>query len=124
MGNPTCARLARFFGITVDELLGAEQIDEKKLQEEYEARAVEIYRNGDISKTLPIWQEAYHKLPNNIEVKEMLMSIYYDIDKIKYQKEIVELGTEIYNSKQIEIPFFLYCSRLLQSYQGGQYYFG
>lgn len=90
--------LARFFRITVDELLGAEQIDEKKLYEEYEARAAEIYRNGDISKTLPIWQEAYHKLPNNIEVKEMLMSIYFDIDKTKYQKEIVELGTEIYNS--------------------------
>ena len=89
--------LARFFGITVDELLGAEQIDEKKLYEEYEARAADIYRNGDISKTLPIWQEAYHKLPNNIEVKEMLMSIYFDIDKVRYQKEIVELGTEIYN---------------------------
>jgi len=89
--------LARFFGITVDELLGAEQIDEEKLYEEYEARAAEIYRNGDISKALPIWQEAYHKLPNNIEVKEMLMSIYFDIDKVKYQKEIVELGTEIYN---------------------------
>ena len=79
--------LARFFGITVDELLGAEQIDEKKLYEEYEARAAEIYRNGDISKTLPIWQEVYHKIPNNIEVKEMLMSIYFDIDKVKYQKE-------------------------------------
>lgn len=90
--------LARFFGITVDELLGAEQIDEKKLYEEYEARAAQIYRNGDISKTLPIWQEAYHKLPNNIEVKGMLMSIYFDIDKVKYQKEIVELGTEINNS--------------------------
>lgn len=90
--------LARFFGITVDELLGAEKIDEKKLYEEYEARAAEIYRNGDIAKALPIWQEAYHKLPNNIEVKEMLMSMYFDIDKVRYQKEIVELGTEIYNS--------------------------
>lgn len=90
--------LARFFGITVDELLGAEQIDEKKLYEEYTTRAAEIYRNGDILKTLPIWQEAYHNLPNNIEVKEMLMSIYFDIDKTKYQKQIVELGNEIYNS--------------------------
>ena len=90
--------LARFFGITVDELLGAEQIDEKKLYEEYEAKAAESYRNGDVLGGLSIWQEAYHKLPNNIEVKEMLMSTYFDIDKIKYQKEIIELGTEIYNS--------------------------
>lgn len=90
--------IARFFGITVDELLQAEQIDERKLYEEYEKRAAEIYCNGDISKVLPIWQEACHKLPNNIKVKEMLMSIYFDIDKIRYQKEVVELGTEIYNS--------------------------
>ena len=90
--------IARFFGITVDALLQAEQIDERKLYEEYEKKAAEIYRNGNISKTLPIWQEAYRKMPNNIAVKEMLMSAYFDIDKVKYQKEIVELGTEIYRS--------------------------
>lgn len=28
----------------------------------------------------------------------MLMSTYFDTDKVKYQNEIVELGTEIYNS--------------------------
>ena len=28
----------------------------------------------------------------------MLMSIYYDIDKIKYLNEIVELEVDIYNS--------------------------
>ena len=61
--------LARFLRMTVDELLGAEQIDEKKLYEKFEARVAEIYCNDDISKTLPIWQEAYHKFPNNIEVK-------------------------------------------------------
>ena len=91
--------IARFFGITVDELLGAEEIDERKLYEEYEKKAVKFYHNGDITKTLPIWQEALHKMPNNIAVKEMLMSAYFDVDKVKYQKEIVELGTEIYHSQ-------------------------
>ena len=37
-------------------------------------------------------------MPNNIDVKEMLMSAYFDTDKAKYQNEIIELGTEIYNS--------------------------
>ena len=90
--------IARFFGITVDELLQAEQIDEKELYKEYKEKACEFYRNGQIARVLPIWQEAYRKMPNNTEVKEMLMSTYFDIDKIKYQKEIVELGTEIYHS--------------------------
>ncbi len=90
--------IARFFGITVDELLQAEQIDERKLYEEYENKACELFRNGKIADTLPIWQEAYHKMPNNVKVKEMLMSSYFDIDKVKYQKEIAEIGTEIYHS--------------------------
>ena len=91
--------ISRFFGITVDELLGAEQIDESALYEEYEKRACELYRNGDVASVLPIWQEAHHKMPNHIGVQEMLMSTYFDVDKVKYQKEIVELGTEIYHSE-------------------------
>lgn len=90
--------IARFFGITVDELLQVEIIDEKKLYAEYEARAAALFRNGQIAETLPLWQEAYHRMPNNVEVKEMLMSAYFDTDKRKYQNEIIELGSEIYNS--------------------------
>jgi len=90
--------IARFFGITVDELLQAEKIDERKLYEDYEKRAAELYRNGDLQKDLQLWQEAHYKMPNNIAVKEMLMSAYFDLDKAGYQKEIIELGTEIYTS--------------------------
>ena len=90
--------IARFFGITVDELLQVEQIDEHKLYEDYEHRAAELFRCGRYEESLQLWQEAYHRMPNNVEVKEMLMSSYFDADKVKYQKEIVELGTEIYHS--------------------------
>lgn len=90
--------IARFFGITIDELLQAEQIDEEQMYHEYEAKTADLQRIGRISDTLPIWQEAYHRMPNNIRVKEMLMSAYFDTDKEKYQKEIVELGTEICHS--------------------------
>ena len=50
------------------------------------------------SEALALWEEAYHKMPNNVEVKEMLMSAYFDMDKAKYRNEIIELGTELYNS--------------------------
>ena len=90
--------IARFFGITVDELLCVEKIDENRLFSEYEAKASSLYRDGKRREVLEIWQEAYKKLPNDIRVKEMLMSAYYDTDKLKYQKEIIELGTEIYYS--------------------------
>lgn len=90
--------IARFFGITVDELLQAEKLDEKKLYQEYEDRCAELWRNGQGSQALALWEEAYHKMPNNVDVKEMLMSSYFDIDKEKYRNEIIELGTELYNS--------------------------
>ena len=90
--------IARFFGITVDELLQAEKLDEKKLYQEYEDRGWELWRNGRVSEMLALWEEAYHKMPNNVEVKEMLMSAYFDMDKAKYRNEIIELGTELYNS--------------------------
>ena len=88
--------ISRYFGITVDALLQAEVIDQEKLLEEYSREAEELFRNGKREEIIPVWQEAYQKMPNNPAVKEMLMSTYFDTDKVKYQKEIIELGTELY----------------------------
>ncbi len=91
--------IARFFGITIDELLQVEKLDEQALFDEYVSKAENLFRNGeDIEKILTLWNEAYQKMPNNIQVKEFLMSTYFDADKVKYSQEIIELGMEIYNS--------------------------
>lgn len=79
-------------------LLQVEKLDEKRLFEEYERRSWELFRNGQRQENLELWLEAHRKMPNNIEVKEMLMSGYYDMDKVNYRNEILELGMEIYNS--------------------------
>ncbi len=93
--------IARFFGVTVDELLQVEKIDEQKLYNDYEQQACKLYRNGDIEASLNVWKEAYHDMPNNPAVKEKLMSAYFDTDKIKYQKEIIEIAAELYNATLI-----------------------
>ena len=90
--------IARFFDITVDELLQVEKLDEVKLYAEYEARAVEFYDNGHKKEALAVWQEAYQQMPNNVEVKEMLMSMYYDVDKVKYREDAIGLALDIWNS--------------------------
>ena len=90
--------IARFFDITVDELLQVEKIDEEKLYAEYEARSVELYENGHKKEALAVWQEAYKQMPNNIEVKEMLMSMYYDVDKVKYREDAIALAMDIFGS--------------------------
>ena len=67
------------------------------LFDEYKMKAWELHRNNMPGK-LEIWLDAYKKMPNNIEVKEMLLSTYYDTDKVKYCDEIIDIGVEIYNS--------------------------
>ncbi len=90
--------IARFFGITVDELLQIEKLDEQKLFAKYEQKAREFFRNGDRESNLEVWKEAYHAMPNNLAVKEMLMSAYFDADKVKYKQDIIEIGTELYRA--------------------------
>ena len=90
--------IARFFGVTIDELLCVEKLDEKKRFAEYSEKAGALFRVGKRGEALALWQEAYREMPNNIDVKEMLMSSYFDTDKNKYFREFVELATEIYNS--------------------------
>ena len=91
--------IARFFGITIDELLQVEKLDEQALLDEYTSKAETLFRNDEDTETLlTLWKEAYRKMPNNIRVKEFLMSTYFDADKVKYSQEIIELGMEIYNS--------------------------
>jgi len=94
--------IARYYGITVDELLQVEHIDADRYIEECNSKAEKLFRDGKRSEIIPIWREAYKKLPNDIRVKSMLMSIYFDTDKVKYKNEIIELGTEIYNSNTAE----------------------
>ncbi len=94
--------IARFFGISVDELLQVEQIDADRYFEECSLKSKMLFRDGKRAEIIPMWLEVYRKMPNDIRVKEMLMSTYFDTDKVKYQNEIIELGTEIYNSDSDE----------------------
>ena len=89
--------IARFFGVTVDELLCVEKIDEKRLFDEYSEKAADLFRGGNAAGALALWQEVYQRMPNNIDVKEMLMSSYFDTDREKYFNEFYDLATDIYS---------------------------
>ncbi len=89
--------IARFFGISVDELLCVEKIDEKRLFDEYSEKASDLFRCGDAAGALALWQEAFRRMPNNVDVKEMLMSAYFDTDHEKYFNEFYDLATDIIN---------------------------
>lgn len=94
--------IARYYGITVDDLLQVEHINADEYFESCNKQAANHFRSNRLHDVLSVWLDAYQKLPNDIRVKEMLMSIYYDIDKVKYQNQIIELGTEIYHDATAE----------------------
>lgn len=77
------------------------------------ARYVEnqYYTSFDkVRQNLDLMKQQHDKLkPLQNQMKTYHLALKKSIDS--YQKLVV---------KQIEIPFFLYCSRLLKSYQGGQ----
>ena len=79
--------IARFF----------EKIDEKRLFDEYSEKSADLYRCGNAAGALALWQDAYRRMPNNIDVKEMLMSSYFDTDREKYFSEFYDLATDIIN---------------------------
>ncbi len=90
--------IARLFDITVDALLSVEQIDKKARYAECCARCEPLCRAGKLDECLREWQRSHHEMPRYIPVTEMLLSTYFDLDRVRYQKEIIELATEIYNS--------------------------
>lgn len=90
--------IARYFGVSVDELLCVERIDEDRLFDEFSRKAEELHRCGKRPEVLALWQEAYQRMPNNIDVQEMLMSAYFDCDRVKYFREFHDLATNIYSS--------------------------
>ena len=66
------------------------------------------------------FDQARQKLDVMKQQEEKLASLVVEMKAYhKALKKAIELYQQLV-IKQIEIPFFLYCSRLLQSYQGGQ----
>ena len=86
--------------ITVEKL----NAKERYIEEQYYSSFDQVRQKLDIMK----------------QQEEKLASLVVEIKAYyKALKKAIELYQQLV-IKQIEIPFFLYCSRLLQSYQGGQ----
>ncbi len=89
--------IARYFGVTIDELLGNDKTDE--IIDGYE-RESEIYlRKGETEKDLALWEKAYAEFPNDLRVMYRLMdaiSFRLDYPAPKEDAErIISLGEKI-----------------------------
>ena len=81
-------RIAAYFGITVDELLGTDRV---RINEKIDAWKNEsnVYRNkGDLKSEVELWKNAYSEYPQELEVMgEYLHSLYRAFDTDFAQSE-------------------------------------
>ncbi|MBR7082420.1 MAG: helix-turn-helix transcriptional regulator, partial [Clostridia bacterium] len=92
-------RIAMFFGTTTDELLG---IGEEKIRaeiEEWQKQSKELLFKGDIEANFNLWEKAYKKYPNNLDVIENYMHARWNVlcthGKNELAEKVIELGKEI-----------------------------
>lgn len=95
-----------FFNNTCLDSITVEKLKDKAkyVENQYYASFDQVRQKLDLMK-----QQCNKLEPLQTQMKTYHAALKKSIDS--YQKLVI---------KQIEIPFFLYCSRLLQSYQGGQ----
>lgn len=66
-------RIAFYFDVTVDELLGVEQARVEEEIAEYQRLSKDYRHNGENQKNLELWEKAYSEYPNDCQVIEGLM---------------------------------------------------
>ena len=66
-------KIAFYFDVTVDELLGVDQVRVEEIISEYQRQSTIYGQNGENEKNLEIWEKAYAEFPNDCRVIEGLM---------------------------------------------------
>lgn len=66
-------RIAFYFDVTVDELLGVEQTRVEEAIAGYQRLSKDYRHNGENQKNLELWEKAYSEYPNDCRVIEGLM---------------------------------------------------
>lgn len=93
--------IANVFEISVDELLGTENIKQDEYVKKIKQEANEFLKTNDYNGELKLYKEAYLKLPNNEEIKIGLINAMQTVNimnnKLEYNVEIVKIAESILN---------------------------
>ena len=85
-------KIASYYDVSVDDLLGVGEIKKKERIKEYEERANHFNHIGDVKNKLDVWREAQKEFPNDWTVLNGLM---YALGGKENQQEVIEIGEKI-----------------------------
>lgn len=88
-------KIAAFYGVSVDELLGVGEIRKQEKIHEYRVKSFELARDGKVDENVAMWREAYAELPNDLDViTELIYALFGARDEKTYD-EAIEFGERI-----------------------------
>lgn len=115
-------RIASYFDVSVDELLGVDKVKENEKINEYYNESNILNSIGLVNELLELWKKANIEFPNNYGIKYSLMYAYFNVNSNEYperEEKIIELGNNIlenctdnnYRDGAIQLLTFIYASK-------------
>ena len=90
--------IASYYGKTVDELLGCDQIECNKKIDDYMNQYSKNGNAGKIEDNIFLMREALKEFPQNLYLMAKLCHALFFIDKDEYLDECIEVGVKILES--------------------------
>lgn len=98
-------RLSRYFDVSVDTLLGMEDVRVDELMEEYEKEAHRLANQGKTEERLALWEKAYAEYPHHPAVLHGLMYALFAKHHADYADRIIELAEELYSHPKASVEY-------------------
>lgn len=91
-------RIASYYNVTVDDLLGVGEIRRKEQIEAYREEAMKFARSGEIEKRIEVWRRAVAEFPNNHECLIGLLQSLHSANGVNGADtldEVIKIGEKI-----------------------------
>lgn len=111
-------KLAAFYNVTVDDLLGVGEIRKQEKFAEYKAESLALQKVGKISETVDLWQEALKEFPDDLFVMSCLaFALCFDNSRGSEKfKEAIKLDEQILRKSTDQYQRSISIERLCKSY--------
>ena len=84
-------KIAAFYGVSVDDLLGVGEFRKQERLKEYRLRSIELNRCGKVSEAVRVWREALAEFPEDFEVmSELARYLYEEFTRTKRTENLDE----------------------------------